>query len=90
LKDDYAVGFMLLPVSLAAGWTTGACVNSMYDKMTPEEQAQWDSTRFMHHGTLGLLTIVLGGVLVHPIWTPTLIGLGIGCAISDAKDLQGK
>jgi hypothetical protein len=81
LKDDYAVGFMLLPVSLAAGWTTGACVNSMYDKMTPEEQAQWDSTRFMHHGTLGL---------VHPIWTPTLIGLGIGCAISDAKDLQGK
>jgi len=61
----------------------------MYDKMTPEQQAQWDSTRFMHHGTLGLLMVVIGGVMMHPIYTPTLIGSGIGLAISDAKDLQG-
>ena len=85
---DYAAGFLLFPASMAAGYVAGAGANNVYNSMTPEQQAQWDQNRWMHHGTLGLLMVVVGGILVHPIYTPTLIGTGIGLAISDSKDLE--
>jgi len=69
-----------------AGQKTGKLLGNWfvekYESLPPEKKAAWDSSRWLHHGAIGLLLVIRESKKDRPF----LVGLGRGLMISDLQD----
>jgi hypothetical protein len=69
-----------------AGQKTGKLLGNLfveeYESLSSEKKAEWDSSRWLHHGAIGLLLAIRESKKNRPF----LVGLGRGLMISDLQD----